>query len=97
MVACGSASIRVTDSVVGYVAGAGNTVGASSLGPEPCGSGGPNCAYRLGGAKRKAIIIARNNIVPLFIVYLSFAWIRSRRPPTIAVSAQPGFRREPNT
>jgi hypothetical protein len=39
------------DSVVGYVPGGGNTVGGFSFGPEPCGSGGPNCAYDRGPAR----------------------------------------------
>src|ERR1700677_488888 len=65
MVAWGSVSIKVTDSVVGKVPGSGNAVGRSSLGPDPCGSGGPNCAWRKGAMQRNVISISRrNNVVP---------------------------------
>src|ERR1700754_5179827 len=44
MTASGSSFRRVMDSVVGNTPGSGNAVGGLSLGPEPCGSGGPNWA-----------------------------------------------------
>src|ERR1700733_10141165 len=61
MVACGSVSIKVTDSVVGKVPGSGNAVGGSSLGPDPCGSGGPNCAWGEGAMQRNVTSINRRN------------------------------------
>src|SRR5215813_13988959 len=79
MLACGSSSNRVTDSVVGYVPGGGNTVGEFSIGPEPCGSGGPNWACRGRGPPRSAIltnaIIETERRAALFKVSLLKLWL----------------------
>src|SRR5215469_3637122 len=79
MLARGSSSNSVTDSVVGYVPGGGNTVGEFSFGPDPCGSGGPNWACRGRRPPRNPIvtnaIIATESRAALFKVSLLKRWL----------------------
>jgi hypothetical protein len=70
MVAWESSLSRVIDSVVGNTPGAGNAAGGVSLGPEPWGSGGPNCAYTWIDDAQTDRIIAKSDLFS-FNVFVS--------------------------